>query len=145
MSGSTWKQTLVAVPGVGLSLMPKLICPACWPAYASIVSSLGLGFLVGTTYLLPMTAGLLAMTAGTLAFRARQRRGYGPAWTGSIGAALILLGKFQLDSIITMYTGIGVLLTAAIWNAWPRRIVESQSCPACLPQNMNEHIERRGM
>jgi hypothetical protein len=140
MNGSTWKQALVAVPGVGMSLMPKLICPACWPAYASIVSSLGLGFLIGTTYLLPLTAGLLAMTAGTLAFRARQRHGYAPAWTGSIGAVLILLGKFQLDSITTMYTGVGVLLAAAIWNAWPRGVVEFPSCPACLPQNTNEHI-----
>lgn len=144
MNDSTWKQTLVAVPGIGMSLMPKLICPACWPAYASIVSSLGLGFLVGTTYLLPLTAGLLAMTATTLAFRARNRRGYGPAWAGSSGAILILLGKFQLDSVVTTSTGIGLLLAAAIWNAWPRR-VESPSCPACLPQNTSENIERREM
>jgi len=143
MNGSTWKHTLVAVPGVGMSLMPKLICPACWPVYASIVSSLGLGFLIGTTFLLPLTAGLLAMTAGSLAYRARQRRGYGPAWAGSTGAVLILLGKFQLDSIIAMCAGIGLLLTAAIWNGWPR--AESPSCRACLPHNTNEYIERRGM
>jgi mercuric ion transport protein len=144
MNDSTWKQTLVAVPGIGMSLMPKLVCPACWPAYASIVSSLGLGFLVGTTYLLPLTAGLLAMTATTLALRARNRRGYGPAWAGSLGAILILLGKFQLGSVVTTSTGICLLLAAAIWNAWPRR-VESPSCTACLPQNTNEHIERREM
>lgn len=144
MNDSTWKHTLMAVPGVGMSLIPKLICPACWPAYASIVSSLGLGFLVGTTYLLPLTAGLLAMTATTLAFRASHRRGYGPARAGSLGAILILLGKFRLDSVVTTSTGICLLVAAAIWNAWPR-CVESPSCPACLPRNTNERIERREM
>lgn len=144
MNGSAWKHTLVAVPGVGMSLVPKLICPACWPAYASVVSSLGLGFLIGTTYLLPLTTGLLATTAGTLAFRARQRRGYGPAWTGSVGAVLILLGRFQLDSMVATYTGISILMTAAIWNGWPRGgVVESPPCVACLSQNTNGHIERK--
>ena len=28
------KQHLLAMPGVGISLLPKLACPACWPAYA---------------------------------------------------------------------------------------------------------------
>jgi hypothetical protein len=41
MSGATLKRTLVALPGVGVSLLPKLMCPACWPAYAGIVSALG--------------------------------------------------------------------------------------------------------
>ena len=144
MSGPTWKHTAVAVPGVGMSLIPKLICPACWPAYASIVSWLGLGFLIGTTYLLPLTAGLLAITAGSMAFRARQCHGYGPACLAAFGAALILLGKFQLDSALTTYTGVAVVLGAAVWNAWPR-VVEPAPCPTCLAQNANVSIERRGM
>jgi mercuric ion transport protein len=41
---STRKQGLLALPGVGVSLLPKLTCPACWPAYAGLLSSVGLGF-----------------------------------------------------------------------------------------------------
>src|SRR5260370_27513328 len=54
--GSSQKQGLLAFPGIGVSLLPKLMCPACWPAYAAVLSSVGLGFLISTTYLLPLTA-----------------------------------------------------------------------------------------
>lgn len=37
MSGATLKRTLVALPGVGVSLLPKLMCPACWPAVMSLM------------------------------------------------------------------------------------------------------------
>ena len=65
--------TLLALPGIGVAMLPKLLCPLCWPAYASIVSSLGLGFLVGTTYLLPITASFLGITLWVLALRAHER------------------------------------------------------------------------
>ena len=35
----TLKQGLLSLPGVGVSLLPKLMCPACWPAYAAVLSS----------------------------------------------------------------------------------------------------------
>lgn len=38
MTSSTRKQTLAALPGIGVSLLPKLMCPACWPAYAGLWS-----------------------------------------------------------------------------------------------------------
>ncbi len=70
MSTRVWKQGLLAVPGVGVSLLPKLICPLCWPAYAGLLSTLGLGFLISTAYLFPLTAALLALAVASLAFRA---------------------------------------------------------------------------
>ena len=48
MPNRTWKETALAVPGVGVSMLPKVICPVCSPAYAAVLSSLGLGFLVTT-------------------------------------------------------------------------------------------------
>ena len=27
-----WRRTAAVLPGIGVSLMPKLICPCCWPA-----------------------------------------------------------------------------------------------------------------
>ena|SRR2546430_17173920 len=77
MSGATLKRTLVALPGMGVSLLPKLMCPACWPAYAGIVSALGLGFLVSTKYLLLLTAAFLSITLASLGFRASRRHGFG--------------------------------------------------------------------
>ena len=59
-----WKRSVAMLPGIGVSLLPKLICPMCWPAYAGIVSALGLGFLISTKYLLPLTFIFLALTTG---------------------------------------------------------------------------------
>ena len=73
-----WKRSLGVLPGIGVSLLPKLICPICWPAYAGVVSALGLGFLISTRYLLPMTAVFLGITAAALGFRASRRHGHGP-------------------------------------------------------------------
>jgi len=89
-----WKRSLAVVPGIGVSLLPKLMCPMCWPAYAGIVSSLGLGFLIPTKYLLPLTIVALALTTAVLGYRASEHRGYGPLSLGVIAAAMILAGKF---------------------------------------------------
>ena len=75
----TWKQGLLALPSVGVSILPKLACQACWPAYAGLLSSVGLGFLISTVYLLPLTAAFLLLAVAALAFRANKRRGYGCA------------------------------------------------------------------
>ncbi len=40
MANRTWKETALAVPGVGVSMLPKVICPVCSPAYAAVLSSL---------------------------------------------------------------------------------------------------------
>ena len=137
MTTRTWKQGLLTVPGIGVALLPKLGCPLCWPAYAAVLSSVGLGFLISTKYLLPITMGFLMLSVAVLAFRANQRRGYGPLGLGLVGSAAALIGKFYLNSNSVMYAGITVLVAAAIWNAWPRRMVES--CP-CKVQDSQEGI-----
>ena len=80
------------LPGIGVSVLPKLMCPMCWPAYAGVVSAFGLGFLISTKYLLPLTVAFLALTASALGFRASRRHGYGPLWLGLVAAALIVTG-----------------------------------------------------
>jgi len=54
-----WKQGMLALPSIGVSILPKLACPACWPAYAGLLTSIGLGFLISVVYLLPLTAAFL--------------------------------------------------------------------------------------
>lgn len=132
MSTRVWKQSLLAVPGVGVSLLPKLICPLCWPAYAGLLSTLGLGFLISTAYLVPLTVALLALAVGSLAFRASRRRGLAPFWLGLTATVFVLAGKFYFESAPVTYTGVGLLVLASLWNAWPRR-VHVALCPACIP------------
>ncbi len=100
--GATFKQTVAALPGIGVSLLPKLMCPACWPAYAGLVSALGLSVLISAKYLLPLTVGFLAITALALGYHASRRHGYGPLWLG-----LVAVVRFA-DCIV--WGGIGVTL-----------------------------------
>jgi hypothetical protein len=128
-----WKRSIAVMPGIGVSLLPKLMCPMCWPAYAGLVSALGLGSLISTKYLLPLTIAFLAITAAALGFRASQRHGYGPLWLGLAAAAVVLTGKFYFDAAQAAYVGVGLLVVASVWNSWPRRGVIAPVCPARVP------------
>ena len=130
-----WKRILAVSPGVGVSLLPKLMCPMCWPAYAGIVSALGLGFLISTKYLMPLTVAFLAITATALGFRASRRHGYGPFWLGLVAGAVNFTGKFYFDASAATYTGIALLVAASVWNSWPRRAAVVPSC--CVPAGMS--------
>lgn len=120
-SAGGWRAWVAVVPAVGVSLLPKLACPACWPAYAGLLSAIGLGFLTDTAYLLPLTAVFLVVAVGTLGFRANQRRGYAPFALGVVAGMLVVIGKFVFESDPAMYGGIGLLIAASFWNSWPRK------------------------
>jgi mercuric ion transport protein len=133
MAGTTglWKQGFFAVPGIVVSFLPFGSCPLCWPVYAGVLSSLGLGFLLASAYLLPLTVLFLFITVFTLAFRARARRGYGPFAVGVVAATLTLWFKFSLESNVLAYVGVGLLIASSLWNSWPRRA--ASQCPRCAP------------
>lgn len=116
------------IPSIGVALLPKLACPACWPAYAAIASTLGLGFLIRAQYLFAVTFVFLLLAIAALIFRARQRHGYWPALLGLGSSIVILVGKFSIDSTWALYCGVGLLMGASVWNAWP------QKKPSCCPQ-----------
>lgn len=127
----TLRGGLAVLPGIGVSLLPKLACPACWPAYAGLLSSVGLGFLISTTYLLPLTAAFLLVALVALAFRAGNRHGYAPALLGSVAASVVLIGKFCLESTPAMYGGLGLFVLASVWNSW--LLQKASTCPQCAP------------
>lgn len=122
------------LPSVGAALLPKLTCPACWPAYAGLLSSLGVGFIDYTPFLPPLTGFFLTVSVLAMAWRAPTRRGYGPFWLGVVAAAIVLVGKFGYDSDPTMWVGLGVLVSASLWNTWPVKtaIDQDRACPACV-------------
>src|ERR1051326_1920273 len=125
MRAGKLRQAALAFPGIGVALLPKLACPLCWPAYAAILSSVGLGFLISTTYLLPITIVFLTLTLTVLVLRAAERHGHAPFGFGLIGATAAVIATFTLQSNSMCYVGIGVLVVASVWNAWPRRMRES--------------------
>jgi len=129
---TNWLSSAAVIPSIGFAFLPKLACPACWPAYAGVLSSVGLGFLLESRYLFALTASFLVIALSSLAFRARTRRGYGPLGLGVIAGAAIMIGKFVLDSDPAMYGGVVLLVGASIWNSWPRRAAKVGSCPSCV-------------
>jgi hypothetical protein len=118
---SRWRQGLVALPSIGVSMLPKLACPACWPAYAGLLTSIGLGFLISVRYLLPLTVAFLVLVVAAMLFRARERQGYGPFALAVFAASGILLSRFVWDTRPAVYGAIGLLVIASVWNTWPRR------------------------
>lgn len=132
---SFWKGTAAILPGIGVALLPKLVCPLCWPAYAGILSAAGLTFLMEDRYLLPISAAFLSIALAALAWRAASRRGYGPLALGTAAAIAILVAKFALGNTPALYLSIAALVVAGLWNAWPRRLL-APNCRAChLPKS----------
>jgi hypothetical protein len=142
MARRVWREGWLTVPGISVALLPKLACPLCWPFYSGIVSSVGLGFLVSTKYLLTLTIAFLILTFGALAYHAKQRRGYGPFVLGIVGAVAVLIGKFDLESNPVTFSGIVVLVVASAWNMWPLPAVESCSCNS-KNGNVTKRVLRR--
>ncbi len=130
-----------SLPGVGAALLPVAVCPACLPVYLGFLSAVGLGFLLQTKYLLPLMAGLLAMALVALAYEAPKRRGYGPLVMGMAASASILIGRFLLNSDVTVYVGVTFLLAASVWNLWPQKAAGATVCSTCVPTSQTDQSE----
>src|SRR6266851_8228640 len=128
------KLGFLTIPGVVVSLLPSLACPLCWPAYAALVSSLGLGFLVSSTYLLPLTGALLAVAVVGLGLQ-NKSKGYGPFVIGLVAVVTILPGKFLMGSNLMTYGGVALLVIASAWSLVPRRSADFASCSTCAPSS----------
>ncbi len=129
-----WRGFLAVFPAIGASVLPIGACPACWPVYAGLLSSLGLGFVFDSAYLLPVTVLFLGFAVAALAYRAKSRRGYGAFAIGALATVVVLVGKFVLSSEFLFYLGLALLIGASLWNAWPKKKAARSSCPACASQ-----------
>lgn len=115
------RSSIAVLPGVVLSALPVLGCPSCWPAYAAILGSLGLPFLMEAQWLMPATVAALGVSLAALGASARRRRRYGPVVAAAVAAVAIIGGKFFLDSQAVVYPGTALLIGASVWNVWPQR------------------------
>lgn len=110
-------------PVIGSGLALKLACAACWPAFAALLGSAGVGFLVAPGQLVPFMLVFLAITLAMLAYRARSRRGLAPFALGVGGAVIMMGGGFGIGSDVALFAGVALLVSASIWNAWPRKVL----------------------
>ncbi|MEK7876313.1 MAG: hypothetical protein AAB325_09030 [Pseudomonadota bacterium] len=126
-----WQATVASMPAIGTALLPKLTCPLCLPAYAALLSALGLKFFDYTPYLLSLTLAFLAFALGALALHARRTGHWIALMTGVAAAAIVLLGKFtfELDWLNTV--GIG-LLVIAILISMRRKASPTLPCRECV-------------
>lgn len=122
---------------VAIGLLPKLTCPLCWPAYTATLSALGLGFVDYTPYLLPLTGLFLAVSLAALALTARIRRQYTPLVVGALAGAVLLVGKFGLDSDVMTYAGIGLFVIAPFLPALRR---QPAACSRCVSTDEKEAV-----
>lgn len=121
------------MPGVGVSLLVAAKCPACWLAYAGLLTMPGVAWLVGETSFVLVTAGLLGIALASLAYRAKDRRGYMPLAVGVVAVSLIAIEKWWRASPWLLALGLALLVGASLWNAWPRQATILDSCAACAP------------
>lgn len=121
---------LVAGSGaIGAAFLPKLICPLCWPIYAGLLSSMGLGFLLHGASLLILSVTLLGLALFVFALRGKKRGNFLPFWIAVAGVSLVLTGKFFWINNFSIYTGSAFLMLAAIFDIRPLNKV--QSCQDC--------------
>lgn len=116
---------LLVLPAIVTSLVPGLTCPACWPAYAALLSALGLGFIPTTPYLLPFTVTSLVVALTVLWVRGERRV---PFMIALVASVVVLLGKFVLSSSVTTYSGAGLLAVAAFSTFWRHPRAKCSTC-----------------
>src|SRR5262245_43330232 len=92
--------------------MPK--CPICWMA---LMSALGVGSTINSSWLQPVAIALLLLSVSALYMGARRRQGYRPFFLGLFAAIALYFSKFKLNYDIGVYLGGVTLLGASIWNA----------------------------
>lgn len=103
---------LAAVPALLLALLPKFACPACWPAYGSVLSALGLGGLLASPWRVPLLAAFLTPALWLLARGCRRRRRW-PFALGIAGAAASVVGAC-VDHLALSLAGSAAFVVAMI-------------------------------
>lgn len=137
-----WQAIAASFPAVGVALLPKLTCPLCFPAYAAILSAIGLEFVDYTPYLLPLTATFLVVTLAVLAWQSRCTGNFYTLTLGIAASILVLAGKFYAESDWITNGGI-VLLVAAVFLGSRVKPVTVVSCPACVTGGNETQVQTR--
>lgn len=137
---SRWRAIAASFPAVGTALLPKLTCPLCFPAYAAILSTLGIEFVDYTPYLLPLTAIFLAVAITLLALQTRQTGNVVPLVLGVAASLVVLFAKFELEADWLTTGGIIMLVTAIVLGTRTKSTAVAP-CPACTVGEADQRVK----
>jgi len=111
-----WYQTIVAVPAAVLPLLPNFSCPVCVAAYAGLLSSFGLGFLLTDRVQRPLIVAFLVVSVTGVGWAARQYKRVGPLILVLLGSAGIVAGRLVWSVTPALYIGVACLVAGTVWN-----------------------------
>jgi len=117
-----------ALPALGVSLLPKLTCAACWPAYSAALAAFGVGFVDYTPYLSGLLIAAILLTGIVLVRQARRQRNYLPLVVAAVGAGILLVAKIGFDHAPMTYVGAAVLTVATFWSGWSANRARCGGC-----------------
>ncbi len=118
--------------GAGGSIFAALCCLG-FPAFLSVLSAVGLGFLINDKILMPLLVVFLLITLYGL-YRGKQRHGQPQAfWLGIISAVVTFGFIFVAFVYALAVAGIVGLTAAAVWN-----IVLQSHADKCATDNVSE-------
>ncbi|MBI5466825.1 MAG: MerC domain-containing protein [Candidatus Kerfeldbacteria bacterium] len=124
------RRLLAGVAGVFSGILPVAACPACWPAYAGVLSSLGISVLGFGTGHFVLAGILLAIAMGMLVYDwKRHHNRPWPLMLGLLGCAFVVASNTYFYQPIVSYAGSASFLSAAIWNGMILRRQRTQKKP----------------
>lgn len=108
-----------------------LACPACIPAVAAMLVSLGISIATVERMMQPMLAGLLLGSIGLLAWSAFQHHRWWVVVAGAAGAGSLYAGRYlPFDDLLTnqtlLWSGVLLLVGTSLLNLRFRR-----ACRCC--------------
>lgn len=133
------RRVVAGLSGGLAGLLPVLACPACAPAYASVLSTAGISAIGSGPGYAMVVMTLLSVSVATLGLDAWRYRVAGPLAVGLLGSAGIALAKFAIESSAMNVIASAALVVAAVWNAVfvrrkQRRLTCSDENACCAPK-----------
>jgi mercuric ion transport protein len=113
-----WKKHLDKV-GIGGAIFAALCCLG-FPALISIVSAIGIGFLVNDAILVPLLVVFLLVTLIGLYLGIRHYCSWLAFAVGAISAIVIFIAVGLVSNKLLAIVGIAGLIVASILNVWLR-------------------------
>ena len=111
-----WYQTIIAIPAAVLPLLPSFSCPVCVAAYAGLLSSLGLGFILTDRVQRPLIVAFLIVSVAGGGWAARQYKRAGPFVLVVLGSGAIVAARLIWSVTPALYVGVVCLVAGTVWN-----------------------------
>ena len=113
-----WKKHLDKM-GIGAAIFAALCCLG-FPALISIVSAIGIGFLINDAILLPLLVVFLLIVVAGLYFGVKHHGSWLALSVGTTSAVITFIAIALVSNKLLAIVGIAGLIVASILNVWLR-------------------------